>query len=369
MAWGLRRVGRVIIPFVGCAALCGVGYGQSGSGGLPVEPVARTPVATGSPAPATAPSAATAPAVAGAKALTDGPLPEIPMLMRAVEANQRLAEAVEQEYIYRSVATEQELDGRGRVKKTVVTASDHFWIDGVPVRRVVSRDGRELSAAESAKENERIDKDVAKARARRARADAQGKESDPYGNEEITVSRLLELGAFSNPRRVELNGRPTIAVDYTGDPKAKTRNASERLILQMAGTVWVDERDRVLARVEGHFVNSFKVGGGLLVDIRKGTRFSYEQTRVNGEVWLPAEVDGEGSARVLLFVGFSGRIHAVESDYRKFRASAEILPGLAKVPGADSGAGGQPNAGAQPGLDAVRGVGAQPLPGDRDHSR
>lgn len=264
--------------------------------------------------------------------------------MRAVETNQRAAEAVEKEYIYRSITTVQELSGKGRVKKTVVTVSDHFWIDGVPVRRVVSQDGRELSAAELAKENERIDKEAAKARARRERADAEGKESDAYGNEEITVSRLLELGAFSNPRRVELNGRPTIAVDYTGDPRAKTRNAAERLILEMTGTVWVDEQDRVLVRVDGRFVNSFKVGGGLLVDIRKGTRFSYEQTRVNGEVWLPAQVDGEGSARVLLFVGFSGRIHAVESDYRKFRTSAEILPGMAKVPEAQAGVGAQPGA-------------------------
>ena len=324
-----------MLPLVGWAALCITGYGQSE--GPPVGRAAPATAAVSSPTPIGAASATTVSAA-------ESPLPEVPTLMRAVETNQRAAEAVEKEYIYRSITTVQELSGKGRVKKTVVTVSDHFWIDGVPVRRVVSQDGRELSAAELAKENERIDKEAAKARARRERADAEGKESDAYGNEEITVSRLLELGAFSNPRRVELNGRPTIAVDYTGDPRAKTRNAAERLILEMTGTVWVDEQDRVLVRVDGRFVNSFKVGGGLLVDIRKGTRFSYEQTRVNGEVWLPAQVDGEGSARVLLFVGFSGRIHAVESDYRKFRTSAEILPGMAKVPEAQAGVGAQPGA-------------------------
>jgi hypothetical protein len=268
------------------------------------------------------------------KPLPDKPLPDIPTLMHQVEENQRKAEAIEKNYIYHSVATVQELDGHGRVKKTTVTESDHFWIDGVPVRRVVKKDGKELTAEEIAKENERIDKEAAKGRERREKADAKGKESDSNGNEEITVSRLLALGAFTNPRREQLNGRSTIAVDYTGDPKAKTLNPSENLIRELAGTAWVDEQDCVLARVEGHFVNAFKIGGGLLVDIKKDTRFTFEQTRVNGEVWLPARIDAQGSARALIFVSFSGKIHAVESDYRKFRTSSTILPGVAKVPDA-----------------------------------
>jgi hypothetical protein len=251
--------------------------------------------------------------------------------MHQVEENQRKAEAVEKDYLYHSVATEQELDSHGRVKKTTVTESDHFWLNGVPVRRVLKKDGKDLTAEEIAKENERIDKEAAKGQKKREKADAKGKQSDASGNQEITVSRLLELGAFTNPRRVQLNGRPAIEVDYSGDPKARTRNPSENLIRELAGTVWVDEQDCVLARVEGHFANAFKLGGGLLIDIKQGTSFTFEQTRVNGEVWLPAHIDAEGSARVLLFVGFSGRIHATESDYRKFRASSTILPGVAPV--------------------------------------
>src|ERR1700760_998966 len=49
---------------------------------------------------------------------TERPLPDIPMLMRAVEANQKAAESIEKNYIYRSAQTQQELDAHGRVKKT-----------------------------------------------------------------------------------------------------------------------------------------------------------------------------------------------------------------------------------------------------------
>jgi len=266
------------------------------------------------------------PSTVPAQAAPDRPLPDIPALMRDVETNQRNAEAVEKDYIYHSVTTEQQLDSHGGVKKTQTVEADSFWLDGVPVRRVVKRDGKPLNADELATEDKKIHEAAAKARDRRAEADSSGKETDPRGEDEVTVSRLLELGAFTNPRRVQINGRDTIAVDFTGDPKAKTRNRLEGIIHDLAGTAWIDEQDHVLVRVEGHFVDTFKVGGGLVANIRKGTRFSAQMAKINDEVWLPASIDGEGSARVLLFWNFDGRLHASYSDYRKFHTTSTVLP-------------------------------------------
>jgi hypothetical protein len=262
---------------------------------------------------------------------TERPLPDIPMLMRAVEANQKAAESIEKNYIYRSAQTQQELDGHGRVKKTESREYEVFWVNGVPVHRLIKKDGKELSPDEQKKENGKIDKDAAKAKERRDKANEKGKETDPRGNELITVSRLLELGSFTNARRVQLNGRDTIAVDFAGDPKAKTRNRAEDVIRDLVGTAWVDETDRMLVRAEGHFLNTFKIGGGLVVNIQKGTSFSMEQRKVNDEVWLPAMIDGQGAARALLVFSFNGKIHAVQSDYRKFKATSTILPGMSTV--------------------------------------
>jgi hypothetical protein len=264
-------------------------------------------------------------------AAVERPLPDIPALMHSVEANQRVSETIEKDYLYRSVQTAEELDGHGRVKKTETKENDIFWVDGVPVHRMTKKDGKELSAGEQKKESEQIDKDVAKAKERRAKAEEKGTETDPRGNEMVTVSRLLELGNFVNARRVQLNGRDTIAVDYAGDPKAKTKNRFEDVIRDLVGTAWVDEQDRVLVKAEGHFVNSFKIGGGMVVNIQKGTSFSMEQKKVNDEVWLPAMVEGQGSARALLFFSFNGRVRAVESDYRKFKATSTVLPGVSAV--------------------------------------
>jgi hypothetical protein len=257
--------------------------------------------------------------------VTERPLPDIPTLMHQVEVQQKASEAIEKNYLYHSVEAIQEMDKHGDVKKTQVNEYDELWINGVPVRRMVKKNGQELSAAEKKQEDERIDKESARARARRDKADAQGKPTDPRGEDEVTVSRLLELGRFSNAHRLTLHGRNTIVVDYIGDPKAKTRTSFENVIRDLVGTIWIDEQDQAIARIEGHFVDNFKVGGGLLVNIQKGLTFSLEQTRVNDEVWLPARVEGHGSARALLFFRFNGAMTVMNSGYHKFKADSTIV--------------------------------------------
>jgi hypothetical protein len=254
------------------------------------------------------------------------PLPDIEGLMHAVETNQRAAETIEKDYLYRSTWTLKELDGHGEVKKTETEEYDVFWVEGVPVHRLMKKNGKELSAEEQKKENERIDKEIVKVKEKRRKADEKGKETGPHGEEEVTVSRLLELGSFTNARRVQWNGRDTIAVDFAGDPNAKTKSRFEEVIRDMVGTAWVDEQDRTLVKAQGRFLNSFKIGGGLVANIQKGTSFSMEQRKVNNEVWLPAMVEGQGEARTLLFFNLHGSVQGVESDYRKFKATSTIVP-------------------------------------------
>lgn len=254
-------------------------------------------------------------------------LPDISELMHEVEEHQRASEHIQKDYIYHEVVQQQRSDG----KKAVTHEYDVFWLNGVEVQKLTRKDGKDLTAEEQRKENERIDKEVAKARERKAKAETKGVETDSHGNEEITVSRFLELGNFTNPRRVVRSGRETIAIDYAGNPKAKTRNRMEDVIRDLSGTLWIDEQDRTITHLEGHFSNSFKVGAGIVMSIKKGTSFSMDQIKINNEVWLPSHVEGHGGARVMLFVSFDGSILVTNSDYRKFKATSTILPGLSTV--------------------------------------
>ncbi|NYF77743.1 hypothetical protein [Granulicella arctica] len=257
-------------------------------------------------------------------AASDKPLPEIPALMHEVEAHEKTSEALVKDYLYHSFAIEHALDSHGAVKKSQTEDADIFYVAGVRIERLTKKNGTDLSPDEQKKESQRIDKEIAKAKEKQAKPDDEDRDV-------VTVSRFLELGSFSKPRRVLIDGRDTIAVDFTGNPKAKTRTRFEAAIRDMAGTIWVDEQDRALRKIDGHFVNTFKVGAGLLADIKKDSSFEAEWTKINGEVWLPSVASGKGSIRVLLLLNFNGTLEVQNSNYRKFKATATILPSLGTV--------------------------------------
>jgi hypothetical protein len=253
------------------------------------------------------------------------PLPDIATLLHDVERNQKAAEARRHEYTYHLHTETQELKGSGELKKTETVDSESLTIKNVRVDRVVARNGVPLTPDETKKESERIDKEVERDIARRTKREDKGEATNSRGDQLITTSRFLELGSFSNPRRILLDGRPTIVADYAGDPQAKTHNPAEAAVRDLVGTVWIDEQDRVLVRGEGHFLNDFKLLGGLGLNIHKGFSFSFRASKINNEVWLPAAVDAAGSARYLLFVSINGNFHLRASDYRKYRTSSTIV--------------------------------------------
>jgi hypothetical protein len=269
---------------------------------------------------------------------TDKPSPSAQDLLLDAERNQRASELANRDYTYHVHLEQQELDHNGVLKKTITTDAESLTIDGIRIDRVVARDGKPLSPKDAQKESDRLDKEVAKAKQHREKLAAEGKPTDARGDDILTVSRILELGTFSNPRRVLFNGRPTMVLDYTGDPNAKTRNETEKVFRDLVGTVWIDEQDRILVRGQGHFLHDFKVGGGLVLNIHQGFAFDFTATHITANIWLPATLDAHGSARLLLFDSIHGRLHLVTSDYRKFHTNSTIIDSNRLI-----GPDGQPN--------------------------
>ena len=260
------------------------------------------------------------------------PLPDPVALMREVEANEKTAERLVKNYTFRSTSVLEQTDGKGGVKKTETEEREFFVREGVPVSRLLKKDGRALTPDEERKEDDHIRKEVEKAKTRKEKAADKGKEVDARGDDEITLSRILELGTFSNERRAIESGRSTILLDYTGNKDAKAHNPAENVFKDLAGSISIDEATRGLTHMDGQFRSDFKVGGGLLASVTKGTHFSFSAVRINDEIWLPREAAGEGSARFLLLLHFNGRMRVKFSDYQKFRASGTVLPGITEVP-------------------------------------
>jgi hypothetical protein len=227
------------------------------------------------------------------------------------------------------------------VKKTTTVGADIICVTVACFSKVVARDGKPISADELKKESDRIDSRIAEIKQRNAQIAAGQTPPKKKNSENLSFAYFLQIGSqmgtFSNIRRVQLKGRDTIAIDYQGNPHATSHTMLDGIFRNLAGTVWVDEQDHALVRIEGHVFEDYKVGGGLLADVHKGATIEAEWIKVNDEVWLPSWFHGRGSARIALFSYHSAIIDERESDYRKFRASSTILPGVAEAPGDATG--------------------------------
>jgi hypothetical protein len=243
------------------------------------------------------------------------PLPEIPQFMREVEAHQKELDKVRENYTYTSVRTIQDLDSNGKVTKTETGEYEEFFVHGHLIERMVKKDGQPLSEHEQKKETERVTKLVEKAE--------NMPREQPLEGQTISVSRLLEIMEVRNPRRVVFQGRPSIIFDFIGRKDAKTHGLVEDASKKLQGALWIDEANRQVIHLEVSFNDNFRIGGGLLGTVEKGSSFHFDQALVNGEIWLPTGGEGTVKARVLMVKGVHQHVTERDFDYQRFHVETQ----------------------------------------------
>jgi hypothetical protein len=253
------------------------------------------------------------------------PLPDVHQLMRSVEDHQKKVEAMRENYTYTSLQTRQEVDAGGQVKKTETEEREEFFVNGHPIRRVVKRDGKPLSGSDEQKETERVTKLVQKAQ--------KVPPGEPLDTPAVTVGRLLEIMDLRNPRREMYRGRSTVVLDFIGRKDAKTHGIAEDASKKLQGTIWIDEADLQVAHVEVSFDDNFRVAGGLLASIDKGSSLHFDQSPVNGGLWMPTGAEVQMQARVMLFKNLRERITERNYDFKSFHVDAQGSEGKSGAAG------------------------------------
>src|ERR1700730_15553024 len=97
-----------------------------------------------------------------------------------------------------------------------------------------------------------------------------------------------------------------------------------KFLSKFHGRVWIDQGDLQLAKMDIEAIDTVSVGW-VLARIHKGARVMLEQTRVNGEVWMPIPLTFKVHARVVLFKGFNINGEQEYRDYKKFLPSPKIV--------------------------------------------
>ena len=260
-------------------------------------------------------------------------LPDLKKLFAEIDANQKAADKIKENYTGRRSSEETEYDGSGKVTKVERQQHTFFYLNGEEISTLVGEDGKPLSEEKQAKQNditkkriEEIQKKQSKKEEKEEKAREEGK--DEKANDEPGIEIFLRACQFVNPRHERFRGQDALVFDFEGNPEYKPKNIAERVAQQLAGVIWVDEKQHEVVRLEAYFVKDFRFAGGLLANLQKGTSFIFEQTFLNNEVWLPTYEEAHIGVRVLLVKGFKVNQVTRYSDYQRFRI--ETLSNIAK---------------------------------------
>ena len=251
-------------------------------------------------------------------------LPDLKALFKEIDENQKAADKIRENYAGTRVEEETDFEKDGKLKKTELKEYTFFYLNGDEVSTLVKKDGRPLGNAEQKKENEKTQKEIENIQKREAKKEAKDEKAKEEGkdkkdkDDDVGIETFLRACQFVNPRRERFRGQDVLVFDFEPNPEFHPHNMVERIVHELAGVIWIDEQAHEVARLEAYFVGDFRVAGGLLANLQKGTSFVFEQSYFNNEVWLPTYMEAHVGVRVLLMKGFNVNATTRYSDYKRF---------------------------------------------------
>ena len=244
---------------------------------------------------------------------------------------------IQRNYIFRQREVNQELDGQQQVKKTEIRTYEVFMpCRGDWYEKLVEKNDKPLGEGDQKKESEKLDKYCAEQKKHEEQHQrdlekwrekhADGGQPPPLDKEERDEHEIADgikkVYNFRLDGEEERDGRDVYIISAEPNPGYKPDKRWEHLLAKMRGKLWIDAADYQVVKAEADLFDDFHVGL-FLFKLNKGAHFEFEQTRINGETWLPSRESLKGSGRVAFVTGRFQQ-NTTYSDYRKFRTDTKI---------------------------------------------
>jgi len=246
------------------------------------------------------------------------------IIRRSVERD-RLNFERANDYSYVQHTEQRMLDKDGRVSRVESRTYDVIVIDGEPYEKLIAKDGKPLSESEARKEQEKLDRELARRRAerpdQRSRRLSEQEKRRREGRE--FAREIPDAFAFRLAGQDTLEGRPVWVIEAQPKPGHKGKAKRADLLSKFRGRLWIDQQDYQWVRVEAETIAPVRFGW-ILAKLDPGARMTFEQRRVHGEVWLPSQARMRLDARLAMVRKLRAEVEVTWRDYRKFQADSRI---------------------------------------------
>src|SRR5579862_3614272 len=195
-------------------------------------------------------------------------------------------------------------------------------LGGRPYGRLTARDDKPLPEKEARKEQEKMDKELAR-RQKESAADKAGQEKE-RAEERRYLREVPEAFVLTMKGSDEISGRPVWVIGASPKPGYRPKIKRADLLTKLKGTLWIDQADYQWVKADVNVIQPISWGLGLL-KISPGGTMSFEQARVNDEVWLPSRIAVRAEARLAYVKKIHAEVDVTYSGYRKFGADSTIV--------------------------------------------
>src|SRR5262249_16551978 len=162
---------------------------------------------------------------------------------------------------------------------------------GEHYHKLIEKDGKPLTGDQLRKEQEKLDKLVAKrqkeSESERARRLAEFEKARRKQRE--FAQEIPRAFHFKLVGEEPANGRPSWIIEATPRPDFAPTVPRAGLLKKFRGKVWIDQAEYQMIKIDSEAIDTVTFGW-FLARIGKGTRFRLEQARINDEVWMSKSI-------------------------------------------------------------------------------
>ena len=239
------------------------------------------------------------------------------LLQRAI-ANEKKMAAAQERYECRVTDQIVETDKNGNVKKSSTEVNDQFFVNGISIEHLLSKNGQPLSPSAMKKEDERVMKETLK-------YSNQGLAQKHTDRQNQQVEDFLQAMMLVHGRRAVQNGRTVLLYDIVPNPQFKPGNINQRMATVLQGTASFDEKSGEVIDLNVRSVADVKLAGGLLANLHKGFWVHIHNQEEPDGVWLTDLAEGSGDARAALFFHPYFRFKETTGGCHLYNATAQQI--------------------------------------------
>jgi hypothetical protein len=177
------------------------------------------------------------------------------------------------------------------------------------IDRVLTTDGTPLTTERQADEDRRLERLVSDPR-------QQMKLKRDYDSDEQRIGSMMAMmpdAFFYDYDGVE---GENIRLKFRPNPTFRAPSYDTRVFAGLVGTIWINAREKRLARLRGELIEDVQFGYGWLGHVDKGGTFEMVRTQVTPQEWKACLLDVHISGHMMMLKSIGKDQREVHSEFR-----------------------------------------------------